>query len=272
MKKYLVKHNDKIYLKDFDPQDNSEFNLNKEEGEKHILKLNEQLEELQELLFAEHKKKFLVVLQAMDTGGKDGVIRRVFEGVNPQGVRVASFKVPTSLELDHDYLWRIHQQVPGKGELVIFNRSHYEDVLAVRVHKLVPQDVWEKRFEHINNFEEMLTDEGTTILKFFLHIGLDKQKERLIARIDDQTKRWKFNPGDLKERELWANYQEAYEDVLSKTSTDWAPWYIIPANRKWYRDIVIATILIDKLKSLDMKYPNPVENIEQFKRQLQDKH
>jgi PPK2 family polyphosphate:nucleotide phosphotransferase len=182
-------------------------------------------------------------------------VRNVFEGVNPQGVRVATFKVPTPLELDHDYLWRVHSQTPGKGEIVIFNRSHYEDVLVVRVHELVPKKVWEKRYRQMNEFEHTLAQEGTTILKFFLHISLDEQKARLQSRLDDPKKHWKFNVGDLKERKLWANYSQAYEDVLNKTSTSWAPWYIVPADRKWFRNLVIGSVLVKTLKNLDMKYP-----------------
>jgi PPK2 family polyphosphate:nucleotide phosphotransferase len=197
----------------------------------------------------------------MDTGGKDGTISHVFDGVNPQGVRVASFKVPTPVELDHDYLWRVHQVTPGKGEMVIFNRSHYEDVLAVRVHNYVPPEVWEKRFEQINQFERLLVDSGATILKFYLHIDLDEQKKRLQARLDDPTKRWKFRLGDLEERKLWSDYMKAYEDVLSRTSTAYAPWYIVPANRKWYRDLVISAVLVDTLTSLKMKFPEPEENL-----------
>jgi PPK2 family polyphosphate:nucleotide phosphotransferase len=176
-------------------------------------------------------------------------------------VRVASFKVPTQEELDHDYLWRVHRQTPGKGEIVIFNRSHYEDVLVVRVHQLVPETVWRKRYQQINEFERMLADEGTTILKFFLHIDLDEQKERLEARLHDPTKQWKFNPGDLGERKLWLEYTKAYEDVLTKTSTEWAPWYIVPSNRKWYRNLVIATLLVEALKDFKMAYPQPKEDL-----------
>jgi PPK2 family polyphosphate:nucleotide phosphotransferase len=231
--------------------------VGKNEGRKQLLELNHRLEELQELLHAEHKHKVLIVLQAMDTGGKDGTIRHVFEGVNPQGVRVASFKKPTPEELGHDFLWRVHKQVPGRGEIVIFNRSHYEDVLVVRVHDLAPKGVWSKRYDHINDFERMLVDEGTTILKFFLHIDLDEQKERLQARLDEPNKRWKFNPADLEERKLWPMYVKAYEDAISKTSTDWAPWYVIPANRKWYRNLVVGTVIIEALEDLNMRYPKP---------------
>ncbi len=201
--------------------------------------------------------KFLIVLQAMDTGGKDGTIRHVFEGVNPQGVKVTSFKAPTSEELDHDYLWRVHRLMPGMGEIMIFNRSHYEDVLVVRVHELVPADVWRRRYDQINHFERMLGEEGTTILKFYLNIDQDEQKQRLQARLDDPDKRWKFNVGDLQERQLWSKYIKAYEDVLSKTSTEWAPWYIVPANHKWYRNLVVATTIVETLQSLKMKYPTP---------------
>ncbi|MFC2053186.1 polyphosphate kinase 2 family protein [Chloroflexota bacterium] len=257
MKKYRVARGDKIYLCDWDPNDKSKFDGNKLQAQKRLEELNDELEALQELLYAEHKHRVLVVLQAMDTGGKDGTIRHVFEGVNPQGVKVASFKVPTREELDHDYLWRVHKQTPGKGEIAIFNRSHYEDVLVVRVHKLVPRKVWSLRYEQINEFERLVHEEGTKILKFFLHIDLKEQKERLQARLDDPNKQWKFSLGDLEERKLWLDYIEAYEDVLNKTSTQWAPWYIVPANRKWYRNLVVASIMVDALKSLDMSYPQP---------------
>jgi PPK2 family polyphosphate:nucleotide phosphotransferase len=185
------------------------------------------------------------------------VIRKVFEGINPQGVEVASFKQPTPIELDHDYLWRAHQRVPTKGEITIFNRSYYEDVLAVRVHNLVPAKVWQRRYAQINNFESMLAEEGLTVIKFFLHIDPAEQKKRLQARLDEPNKRWKFNVLDLKERKLWADYTTAFETVLSKTSTPYAPWYIVPANTKWYRDLVIASVLVETLNGLKMRYPAP---------------
>lgn len=262
MKQYLVEPESKVKLSSWDPDDIGDFKGGKEAGLAQLEKLSDKLDGLQELLFAEHKHKVLVVLQAMDTGGKDGAIRRVFSGVNPAGVRVASFKAPAPEELDHDYLWRIHKQVPGKGEMVIFNRSHYEDVLIVRVHNMVPAEVWSKRFEQINAFERTLAENGTTILKFYLHIDLDEQKERLQARLDDPTKRWKFRLGDLDERKLWPDYMKAYEDVLSKTSTKNAPWYIVPANRKWFRDLVISSVLVETLESLKMKYPESEENLD----------
>ena len=257
MDRYRVKPGSRVDLSEWDPNDKGAFPEGKNEGRKRLLELNQRLEELQELLYAEHKHKVLIVLQAMDTGGKDGTIRHVFEGVNPQGVRVASFKKPTPEELDHDFLWRVHKQVPGKGEIVVFNRSHYEDVLVVRVHNLAPKEVWSKRYDHINGFERMLVDEGTTILKFFLHIDLDEQKERLQARLDEPNKRWKFNPDDLKERKLWPEYVKAYEDAISKTITSWAPWYIVPANRKWYRNLIVGTVIIEALEDLNMRHPEP---------------
>ncbi len=262
MKRYLVKPGDKIDLNKRDPNDTRSFKGTKEEGKEELLRLNARLEELQEMLYAEHKHKVLIVLQAMDAGGKDGTIRHVFEGVNPQGVKVTSFKVPTSKELDHDYLWRIHKHTPGKGEIVIFNRSHYEDVLVVRVHEFVPKSVWRRRYKHIRDFERILAEEGTTILKFFLHINREEQKERFRARLETPHKQWKFSKGDLEERKLWDNYMSAFQDALSKTSADWAPWYIVPANRKWYRNLVISRIIIEKLESLNMQYPQPEENLD----------
>lgn len=261
MEQYRVHSGKKIDLDAWDPRDESTFPEGKELGREAIDELTDELESLQELLYAEHRHKILVVLQGMDTSGKDGVIRHVFEGVNPQGVRVANFKVPTAQELDHDYLWRVHQQTPGKGEMVIFNRSHYEDVLVVRVHQLVPKDIWLKRYAQINDFERLLAEEGTKILKFFLHISQEEQKERLQARLDDPTKQWKFRVGDLKERKLWVEYKAAYQDVLTKTSTEWAPWYVIPADRKWYRNLVIAKIIVKTLKELEMSYPQPEDNL-----------
>lgn len=260
MDRYRVKPGEKVNLSDWDPNDSSAFDGDKDQGNEEILKLNTKLENLQELLYAEGKHRVLIVLQGMDTSGKDGTIRHVFEGVNPQGVRVASFKVPSAEELSHDYLWRVHKQTPGKGEMVIFNRSHYEDLLVVRVHNLVSEAVWGKRFDQINAFEKMLADEGTLILKFFLHIDLKEQKDRLQARIDDPTKQWKFNSADLKERALWKEYTQAYEDILNKTSTKAAPWYIVPANKKWFRNWLIGSVLVGALRDLKMSYP-PAEDL-----------
>ncbi|MFN8050485.1 MAG: polyphosphate kinase 2 family protein [Acidimicrobiales bacterium] len=213
------------------------------------------LSDRQYLLHADGHQKVLVVIQATDTGGKDGVIRNVFGALNPQGVRLASFKAPNETELAHDYLWRVHAQTPESGEIAVFNRSHYEDVLVVRVHELVPEERWRKRYEHITHFEHMLTDEGTTVVKFFLHISKDEQRKRLQARLDDPARNWKFNEGDLAERKLWDDYQDAFTDMLNKTSTERAPWYVVPADNKWYRDHVVANVMLETLDGLKMAYP-----------------
>ena len=261
--RYRVTSGAPIALRDWDPNDKRLFDGKKRAGKAALTPLNKRLAELQELLYAEGKHKILIVLQAMDTGGKDGTIRHVFERVNTQGVHVASFKKPTTEELAHDFLWRIHKQTPGSGEMVIFNRSHYEDVLIVRINELVPPAVWQARYEYINAFEKMLVGEGTTILKFYLHIDTDEQKERLQARLDDPSKHWKFNVADLSVRKRWREYMVAYEDVLNNTSTEWAPWYVIPANRKWYRNLVISQIIIQTLEALNMQYPEPQENLDE---------
>lgn len=266
MTKHLVSPKSQIDLSEYQTYYGGE--LDKSSGKELLKEYRKTLCDLQELLYAEHKQKVLVILQAIDTGGKDGTIRHVFGAVNPQGTRVVNFKVPTSKELDHDYLWRVHPHTPGKGEIVIFNRSHYEDVLVVRVHQLVPKSVWEKRYEHINAFERLLADEGTTILKFFLHISKKEQAERFLARLDRPHKRWKFNPDDLNERDHWEEYQAAFEDMLNKTSTPYAPWYIVPSDRKWYRNMFIASVIVDKLKSLGMQFPAEVSDIDAYREQL----
>lgn len=224
--------------------------------------LNDRLADLQQMLYAESKHKVLVILQGMDSSGKDGTIKHVFRTINPVGVKVANFKRPNDVELAHDYLWRIHEHTPRNGRMVIFNRSHYEDVLVVRVNELVPERVWRRRFEHIRNFEQMLADEGTTIVKVFLHISKDEQRRRLQARIDDPAKHWKFEHGDVAERVHWDAYQRAYEDAIGETSTADAPWFIVPSDRKWYRNLVVSTLLIDKLEALDMRYPEPAAGID----------
>ncbi len=262
MQHYKVKPGDKVDLNRYGPDDSGWFKGDKEAGKEELKKLNARLEELQELLYAEHKHRLLIVLQAMDAGGKDGTIRHVFDGVNPQGVKVAGFKVPTPEELDHDYLWRIHKHTPGRGEIVIFNRSHYEDVLVVRVKRLVPSSVWRPRYKHIRDFERMLADEGTTIRKFFLHIDREEQKKRFQDRLNTPHKQWKFRRGDLDDRALWEEYMGAYQEAIQETSTEWAPWYIIPANRKWYRNLVISRILVDTLEGLKMSWPEAEEDLE----------
>jgi PPK2 family polyphosphate:nucleotide phosphotransferase len=254
MKKYLVRPGQKVNLAAFNPGD-TRLAPDKERAEAMFVKSQLRLAALQEMLFAGHERKVLIVLQGTDTSGKDGVIRHVIGSFNPQGIRVVSFRQPTVEELDHDFLWRVHRHVPGRGDVVVFNRSHYEDVLVVRVHSLVPQEVWKQRYEQINAFERLLSDSGTLILKFFLHIDKDEQRRRLDARLEDPTKSWKFNEGDLKERRLWKDYQRAYEDALSKTSTERAPWYIVPANHKWYRNYLVGAILVNALEELHLKYP-----------------
>ena len=244
-----------------DTRNTNGFHGGKESGQEAHDELSRRLEDLQNLLYADGRHRLLVVLQAMDTGGKDGTIRHVFHHTNPQGVRVASFKRPTEDELAHDYLWRVHPHTPGDGMISIFNRSHYEDVLVVRVHDFVPEEQWRRRYQHIVDWEQMLVDEGTTIRKFFLHISKEEQAERLQARIDTPEKRWKFEKGDLAEREHWDDYVAAYEEMLSRTSTEAAPWYVVPADRKWFRNLVVSQVLVDTLEGLDLSYPEPEEGI-----------
>src|SRR5215204_2630728 len=255
MNRYLIKPGQKVDLDAFDPDDTSLLSGGKSEARERLPSIVARLTEGQELLYAGHERKLLIVLQGMDTSGKDGTIRHTMRGFNPQGTRVVSFKKPSEEELDHDFLWRVHAKVPARGETVVFNRSHYEDVLVVRVHNLVPEPQWKKRYDQIIAFERMLYENGTTIVKFFLHIGPDEQRKRLQARLDDPKKCWKFQPGDLEERKFWKDYLRAYEDALRKTSTEWAPWYIIPANKKWYRNHLIGAILAHRLKQLDLRYP-----------------
>jgi PPK2 family polyphosphate:nucleotide phosphotransferase len=261
--KYRIKPGQQVDLSKWDPADESEFDGSRKDGEKYQKTLRKRLAELQHLMWAEDRHKVLIVLQAMDTGGKDGTIRNVFSGVNPQGIDVVNFKAPTSEELDHDYLWRVHDHTPSTGSLTVFNRSHYEDVLIVRVLDLVPEERWSRRYGHINDFERLLADEGTTVLKFYLHISQEEQAERLQARLDDDTKHWKFNKGDLEHRAVWPEYMAAYEAALSRTSTEHAPWYIVPANTKWYRNIVITKTIVDTLESFNMEYPEPEEGLDE---------
>ena len=223
--------------------------------------LNDDLSELQERLWAEHARSLLVVFQAIDAGGKDGAIRKVFGGVNPQGCRVTSFKAPSEEELEHDFLWRVHDNAPRHGEIGIFNRSHYEDVLVARVHGLVPKKVWSKRYAIINDFEAALSASGTTIVKFFLHISKEEQAERFRKRLENPEKYWKFRRADLEERDRWDDYQAAFEDALTKTSTSVAPWYVIPADHKWYRDWAVLSVLVETLREMDPQYPKPEEDL-----------
>jgi PPK2 family polyphosphate:nucleotide phosphotransferase len=252
---YLLKEGSEVSLHRWNPDATRGFKGDKRDGLKAIDAIIRKLDPLQELLYAENKHSVLVVLQGMDSSGKDATIRKVFEGVNPEGVRVAHFGKPSAEESDHDYLWRAHKQVPARGEIVIFNRSHYESVLVERVHELVPEEVWSKRYRQIVDFERMLTDEGTTILKFFLHIDKKEQARRFQDRLNDPTKHWKFSYLDYNERSYWKDYTRAYEDALEKTSTKAAPWYVVPSNHAWFRDLVVSQAIVNSLEGLGMKYP-----------------
>ena len=251
--------NKKIRLGDIDPGDTH--GLTKEDAAAVLVKHLERLSVLQYLLYAEGRRSVLVVLQGIDAAGKDGTIRRVMSGLNPQGVEVTPFKAPEGAEKRHDYLWRIHKAMPEHGQIGIFNRSHYEDVLVVRVHGLVPKSVWSKRYEQINDFERMLSESGVSIVKFLLYISKDEQAKRFRERLEDKRKGWKFSPDDLKEREYWDAYIEAFEEVLTKCSTDYAPWYVIPANRKWFRNLAVAQILVETVEGMKLQYPKPVADL-----------
>lgn len=256
--RYLIKHGAKIQLSQIDADERAwapseERHL----AERKFDKLRDEIQALQKVLYAQGKHRILIILQAMDTGGKDGCVKHVFSRVDPQGITVKAFKKPTQEELAHDFLWRVHPHVPGNGQIVIFNRSHYEDIIAVRVKNLRPDDVWKKRYRHIMDFEKMLVDEGTTILKIFLHISPDEQKARLQSRLRQPEKHWKLFPEDLQDRVLWNDFMAAYDELLSKTSSAHSPWYVIPANRKWYRNLVVAQLVVDRLSALRMEYPKP---------------
>lgn len=244
--------------------DRSGKKIKRKEASAMYLENIEALKQLQFKMWAEKKTSLLVVFQAMDTGGKDGAIRKCFGPLNPQGVKTQAFKVPTAEEASHDFLWRIHQHTPAKGMVQIFNRSHYEDVLVVRVHDYVPEEVWKKRYDHINQFEQLLVDSNTIIIKFMLHISLDEQKERLQERLDDPTRHWKFSSGDLKERKLWPQYMEAFHAALERTSKDHAPWYVIPSDRKWYRNYAITTIVRETLESIEMSWPDAEDGLDKI--------
>jgi PPK2 family polyphosphate:nucleotide phosphotransferase len=242
--------------------DQTEHYRAKKDARRQLEVQRKRIAKLQARLYAENNQGLLIVLQAMDTGGKDGTIKHVFEGVNPQGCRVSSFKAPSAEEANHDFLWRYHKSAPSKGRIGIFNRSHYEDVLIVRVKNLVPEEVWRPRYETINEFERSLTLSGVTVLKFFLHISKDEQKRRLQSRLDDPDKRWKFDDGDIRERLLWEDYQVAYEDTISACSTEHAPWYVVSAHKKWYRNLVVARTIADTLQAMNPRYPPAQEGLE----------
>ena len=235
----------------------------KDNGKVQTDDLAARLFDLQQVFYASATHKLLVVLQGMDSSGKDGTIKHVFKMINPLGVRVANFKRPNHVELAHDYLWRVHHNAPAAGDIVIFNRSHYEDVLVVRVHDLVPEKVWRRRYNHIRHWEQMLVDEGTVIRKFFLHISRHEQHDRLQERLDNPAKHWKFEHGDIEERQYWDQYTAAYQDALSETSTADAPWYVVPSDQKWFRNLVISSVLVDTLESLKLSYPEPAADLDQ---------
>lgn len=253
---FRIKPGSKVNLGKFDAGYDGGYE-NEEATITELNKYSQRLSELQAVMYAENQHALLIVLQAMDGGGKDGTIKHVMGAMNPQGCSVVGFKVPTAEELAHDYLWRIHKQTPRKGQITVFNRSHYEDVLVVRVHNLVMDDVWSKRYNEINAFERELVNGGTTIVKFFLHIDKEEQLKRFRDRLDEKDKQWKISDSDYTERELWDDYQKAYMDALSKCSFNYAPWYVIPANHKWFRDLVVSQILVETMEGMKMKYPEP---------------
>jgi PPK2 family polyphosphate:nucleotide phosphotransferase len=257
MKEYRVKPGTRMKLQEWSTQPPQKDEAFKEDIKRRTAKLGLKLAELQELLWAEHRHRVLVVLQGLDTSGKDGTTRNVFAPISPQGLQVVSFKAPTGAELEHDYLWRVHARVPGDGEIAIFNRSHYEEVLVVRVQGLQPEKVWRRRYRHIIEFERTLAEEGTVILKFFLHIGKDEQKKRLEQRLEEKRKNWKWDPSDLRDRGYWDQYWEAYEDAIGRTSTDESPWHVVPADKKWWRDYVVTETVVSALEELGMQYPQP---------------
>jgi len=263
--KFLVTPGKKVRLAKIDPSYTGKHESH-EQAEPHIRKHLDRLIKLQYLLYADADQSLLVVLQALDAAGKDGVIRHIFSGVNPQGTSVYGFKQPSKVESDHDFLWRAHQRTPGKGEIAIFNRSHYEDVLVVRVHKLVPRSVWSKRYDLINDFERMLTQNRTRILKFYLHISPKEQLARFDQRLEDPSRHWKISESDYSERELWPKYIEAYEDALALTSTKRAPWYVIPSNHKWFRDLAVSEIIADTMDEMGLKLPPTRVNIADVRR------
>lgn len=256
LERYWVKPGSKVDLTAIDPHEKTLFDgKGREEAAEQFRELQFRLQDMQKALYAQNKHRILVVMQAMDTGGKDGCIKHVFSHIDPQGIHVRSFKKPSEEELSYDFLWRVHSKVPHRGQLVIFNRSHYEDIIAVRVKKLFPDEVWKRRQRHVVEFERMLAEEGTTIVKIFLHISKEEQKKRLEARLANPVKHWKFNPDDLADRKRWDDFMAAYEDVMAKTSTECAPWFVVPADRKWYRNLCVARIMVDTLAKLDMTLP-----------------
>jgi PPK2 family polyphosphate:nucleotide phosphotransferase len=264
-KEFIVAPGSKLRLNQIDPSYKGK-HTSHETAAPEIDEAVQRMEKLQYLLFADGTKSLLIVLQALDAGGKDGVIRHIFSGMNPQGTSVASFKEPSKAELAHDFLWRVHLRAPARGEVVIYNRSHYEDVLVVRVHELVPPAVWTRRYELINGFEKMLVENGTRILKFHLHISPEEQLERFKQRLDDPARQWKISESDYSERAFWPKYTEAYEEAIERTSTKEAPWYVIPANHKWFRNLAISQIVADTMDGMGLKMPPPRVDLAEIRR------
>ena len=266
-KELIVKPGSKIRLKHFDPGYRGKHESHKS-ALSEIQENLQKMDQLQYLMYAESKHSLLIVLQGLDAAGKDGVVRHVLTGMNPEGCVSVNFKQPTKEERAHDFLWRVHPHVPAKGSVAIFNRSHYEDVLVVRVHDLAPEKVWSKRYDQINDFERLITTENNaTILKFFLHISKEEQLARFKKRLDDPDRQWKISDSDYKEREYWGDYVEAFEDVLNKTSTEHAPWFIIPSNHKWFRDLAISQIVVRQMEEMDMQLPKPTVNLSEIRRE-----
>ena len=264
-KKFRVEPGSKVKLDEIDPGYKGEHG-DKDSAQPELEKHAQRIHELQYLMYAENKRSLLIVLQGMDAAGKDGTIGHVLAAMNPQGCRVYGFKTPSEREAAHDYLWRVHRATPRTGQVTVFNRSHYESVLVVRVHNLVPKEIWSKRYDEINAFEQELTNNGTHIVKFYLHISKDEQLARFKERLDDSTRNWKISESDYTEREYWNDYQKAYEEALSKCSTPYAPWYVIPSNHKWFRNLAISESLVESLNSLNMKLPAPTVNIEEIRK------
>lgn len=265
-KKFRVEPGSKVHLRDIDPNDTGK-HAEDSDAKEQIAEDCERLRKLQDVMYAENKRALLIVLQAMDAGGKDGTVKHVFSATNPQGVSVHAFKEPTPEEAAHDFLWRVHKKTPARRYIAIFNRSHYEDVLVPRVHDLVPKSVWSKRYDRINEFETNLAQSGTHILKFFLHISPDVQLCRFKERLEDPHKQWKISESDYKERALWDDYMAAYEDALEKCSTEHAPWFVIPSNHKWFRNLAVASIVADTLDELGMMYPPPSVDLERIRQE-----
>lgn len=255
MKNYLLPLNKDIDIRNLNASEYEEFNGKKDDAMSELADIRLEIKKIQKVIYAAKNHRLLIVLQGMDTAGKDGTIRNVFEGVDINGIRVEHFDKPTDEELSYDYLWRIHKKVPGDGDIVLFNRSHYEDILVVRVQNLKPKSVWSKRYRHINDFERLLTDEGTKIIKLFLHIDKSEQTKRLQRRIDTPEKHWKIHPNDFKDRDKWGDFVDAYNDALTKTNTEYAQWHWIPSNKKWYRNLIAGRVILNELKSLNAEFP-----------------